>query len=143
MEKRIIITAKLSGEDFFRIPKAIQDTIKENPENNLQEIKINLGGDVIFCGKIEDLKKITIEIAVGTDQEILRLEANERKEQIADLNLSVRTINKCKAAGIKTVEDLIKYSKKEILGFRNFGKKTLRELEKGVNERGLKFKGQK
>lgn len=53
--------------------------------------------------------------------------------------LSTRTLNCLRAADIDTLGDLISYDKRDLLKFRNFGKKSLKEIEKMVEEMGLKF----
>ncbi len=61
------------------------------------------------------------------------------KMNIFDLNLTVRTLNCLKAADIKTVADLCKYNPKELLPFRNFGHKSLEELEQLLKRNGLSW----
>lgn len=59
--------------------------------------------------------------------------------QLVDLNLSVRALNCLKAADILVVGDLVKYSKTDLLKIRNFGRKSLSELEEVVDKMGLTF----
>lgn len=59
--------------------------------------------------------------------------------QLVDLNLSVRALNCLKAADVYTVGDLVKYSKTDLLKIRNFGRKSLAELEEIVDRMGLTF----
>lgn len=59
--------------------------------------------------------------------------------QLVDLNLSVRALNCLKAADILIVGDLVKYSKADLLKIRNFGRKSLSELEEVVDKMGLTF----
>jgi DNA-directed RNA polymerase subunit alpha len=61
------------------------------------------------------------------------------KTQLADLDLSVRAYNCLKAAEIKTLGELVSYEIEDLLKFRNFGKKSLSELEEFVLEKGLNF----
>ena len=61
------------------------------------------------------------------------------KTPLADLDLSVRAYNCLKAAEIKSLADLVKYDIADLLKFRNFGKKSLTELEELVREKGLTF----
>ncbi len=61
------------------------------------------------------------------------------KTSLADLDLSVRAYNCLKAAEIKTLGDLVSYNIEDLLKFRNFGKKSLSELEEFVREKGLQF----
>jgi DNA-directed RNA polymerase subunit alpha len=61
------------------------------------------------------------------------------KTPLADLDLSVRAYNCLKAAEIKTLGELVNYHIDDLLKFRNFGKKSLSELEEFVRDRGLHF----
>lgn len=61
------------------------------------------------------------------------------KTPLADLDLSVRAFNCLKAAEVKTLGDLVSYNIADLLKFRNFGKKSLSELEELVAEKGLSF----
>ena len=56
-----------------------------------------------------------------------------------DLDLSVRALNCLQAAEIKTLGNLVEYEINELIKFRNFGKKTLHELEELVESKGLEF----
>jgi DNA-directed RNA polymerase subunit alpha len=58
---------------------------------------------------------------------------------LSDLDLSVRAYNCLKAAEIRTLGDLVSYNIADLLKFRNFGKKSLSELEEIVNIKGLTF----
>ncbi len=60
--------------------------------------------------------------------------------KLVDLNLSPRALNCCKAAELETFGDLIKMTKIDLLRFRNFGKKSLTELEGLVKSNGFQFK---
>ncbi|RMG75547.1 MAG: DNA-directed RNA polymerase subunit alpha [Bacteroidetes bacterium] len=61
------------------------------------------------------------------------------KTPLAELDLSVRAFNCLKAADIKTLGDLVSYNIADLLKFRNFGKKSLTELEELVAEKNLSF----
>jgi DNA-directed RNA polymerase subunit alpha len=61
------------------------------------------------------------------------------KTPLADLDLSVRAYNCLKAAEIKTLGELVNYHIDDLLKFRNFGKKSLSELEEFVRDKGLHF----
>jgi DNA-directed RNA polymerase subunit alpha len=61
------------------------------------------------------------------------------KTPLTDLDLSVRAFNCLKAAEVKTLGDLVSYNIADLLKFRNFGKKSLSELEELVAEKGLTF----
>ncbi|WP_107038303.1 DNA-directed RNA polymerase subunit alpha [Brumimicrobium mesophilum] len=61
------------------------------------------------------------------------------KSKLVDLDLSVRALNCLKAADVDTLGDLVVYNKNDLLKFRNFGKKSLTELEDLVDAKGLSF----
>jgi len=61
------------------------------------------------------------------------------KSKLVDMDLSVRALNCLKAADVETLGDLVSYNKNDLLKFRNFGKKSLTELEDLVENKGLNF----
>ena len=61
------------------------------------------------------------------------------KTKLTDLDLSVRALNCLKAAEVDTLGDLVSYNKADLLKFRNFGKKSLIELENLVASKNLDF----
>ncbi len=61
------------------------------------------------------------------------------KTKLVDMELSVRALNCLKAAEVETLGDLVSYNKNDLMKFRNFGKKSLTELEELVNVKGLNF----
>jgi DNA-directed RNA polymerase subunit alpha len=61
------------------------------------------------------------------------------KSRLVDLDLSVRALNCLKAAEVDTLGDLVSYNKNDLMKFRNFGKKSLTELEELVANKGLDF----
>jgi len=61
------------------------------------------------------------------------------KSKLVDLDLSVRALNCLKAADVETLGDLVSFNKNDLLKFRNFGKKSLTELEDLVENKGLAF----
>jgi len=61
------------------------------------------------------------------------------KTKLVDMDLSVRALNCLKAAEVDTLGDLVSYNKNDIMKFRNFGKKSLTELEELVVLKGLSF----
>ncbi|HLW41120.1 MAG TPA: DNA-directed RNA polymerase subunit alpha [Flavobacterium sp.] len=61
------------------------------------------------------------------------------KTKLTDLDLSVRALNCLKAAEVETLGDLVTYNKNDLMKFRNFGKKSLTELEELVSNKGLNF----
>ena len=61
------------------------------------------------------------------------------KTKLIDMDLSVRALNCLKAAEVDTLGDLVSFNKSDLMKFRNFGKKSLTELEELVIAKGLNF----
>ncbi len=61
------------------------------------------------------------------------------KTRLVDMDLSVRALNCLKSADVDTLGDLVTFQKSDLLKFRNFGKKSLTELEELVDVKGLSF----
>lgn len=61
------------------------------------------------------------------------------KTKLVDMDLSVRALNCLKAAEVESLGDLVSFAKSDLLKFRNFGKKSLTELEDLVDNKGLTF----
>ncbi len=61
------------------------------------------------------------------------------KTKLVEMDLSVRALNCLKAAEVETLGELVAYNKHDLLKFRNFGKKSLTELEELVRNKGLEF----
>ncbi|HOU96615.1 MAG TPA: DNA-directed RNA polymerase subunit alpha [Bacteroidales bacterium] len=72
------------------------------------------------------------------DEEMLRMR-QLLKTKLIDLDLSVRALNCLKAAEVETLGDLVKYNRNDLLKFRNFGKKSLIELDELLESMGLSF----
>jgi len=72
------------------------------------------------------------------DEEILHMR-QLLKQKLVDLDLSVRALNCLKAADVETLGDLVRYNKNDLLKFRNFGKKSLTELEDLLDSLNLSF----
>lgn len=72
------------------------------------------------------------------DEEVLHMR-QMLKTKLVDLDLSVRALNCLKAADVETLGDLVTYNKNDLLKFRNFGKKSLTELEDLLSSMNLTF----
>ncbi len=72
------------------------------------------------------------------DDEIMRIR-QILKTKLVDMDLSVRALNCLKSAELETLGDLVSIHKGDLLKFRNFGKKSLSELEDLVTSKGLEF----
>ncbi|MBL0051100.1 MAG: DNA-directed RNA polymerase subunit alpha [Bacteroidetes bacterium] len=88
-------------------------------------------------------EKITLEHKIKTpteefDESSLHMR-QLLKTKLVDMDLSVRALNCLKAADVETLGDLVSYNKSDLLKFRNFGKKSLTELEDLVRSKNLTF----
>jgi DNA-directed RNA polymerase subunit alpha len=72
------------------------------------------------------------------DEEVLHMR-QLLKTKLVDLDLSVRALNCLKAAEVETLGDLVKFNKNDLLKFRNFGKKSLTELDELLVSVNLHF----
>jgi DNA-directed RNA polymerase subunit alpha len=72
------------------------------------------------------------------DEEVLHMR-QLLKTKLVDLDLSVRALNCLKAADVETLGELVKFNKNDLLKFRNFGKKSLTELEDLLEAMSLSF----
>jgi DNA-directed RNA polymerase subunit alpha len=72
------------------------------------------------------------------DEEVLHMR-QLLKTKLVDLDLSVRALNCLKAAEVETLGDLVKFNKNDLLKFRNFGKKSLTELDELLEGMSLNF----
>ena len=84
---------------------------------------------------LETLKKTPTEEFDETSLHMRQL----LKTKLVDMDLSVRALNCLKAADVETLGDLVSYNKSDLLKFRNFGKKSLTELEDLVRSKNLTF----
>lgn len=88
-------------------------------------------------------EKITIDseekmVNEEFDEEILHMR-QLLKTKLVDLDLSVRALNCLKAADVDTLGELVQYNRNDLLKFRNFGKKSLTELDGLLMDMGLSF----
>jgi DNA-directed RNA polymerase subunit alpha len=88
-------------------------------------------------------EKITINMDDNSENETLDDEALRMRQllktKLSDQDLSVRALNCLKAADVDTVGDLVKLNRNDLLKFRNFGKKSLTELDELLASLNLKF----
>ena len=90
-----------------------------------------------------DDKKLSLESAVESDSKELDEESLRMRHllltKLSDMGLSVRAYNCLKAADIDTFADLVSYSRAELMKFRNFGRKSLNEIDQLVEKMKLSF----
>jgi DNA-directed RNA polymerase subunit alpha len=78
------------------------------------------------------------EVEEEVDEGVLRVR-KQLEKSVEELELSVRSSNCLRAAGIKTIGDLVQKSEGEMLKYRNFGRKSLKEIQDILGEMGLGF----
>ena len=119
-------------------------------------IKIKTDGSIHPKDALKEAAKILIHHFMLFSDEKITLDTEEKsaadefdetslhmrqllKTKLVDMDLSVRALNCLKAADVETLGDLASYNKNDLLKFRNFGKKSLTELEELVISKGLSF----
>lgn len=111
-----------------------------SPDEALQEA----AGILIYHFKLfTDEKKVAVDSIVEPagkelDEESLRVR-HLLMTKLSDVGLSVRAYNCLKAADIDTFADLVSYSRAELMRFRNFGRKSLNEIDTLVEQNHLSF----
>lgn len=110
-----------------------------HPEEALKEAaKILIQHFMLFSDENMLLESQTKEETKVVDEEILHMR-KVLKTELVDLDLSVRALNCLKAADIRTLAELVTYDVADMLKFRNFGKKSLSEIQELVKSKGLSF----
>ncbi|MCX2482472.1 DNA-directed RNA polymerase subunit alpha [Pedobacter sp. MR2016-24] len=110
-----------------------------HPEEALKEAaKILIQHFMLFSDENLVLESQAKEETKEVDEEILHMR-KILKTELVDLDLSVRALNCLKAADIRTLADLVSYDVADMLKFRNFGKKSLTEIQELVKSKQLSF----
>ncbi|MNS20447.1 DNA-directed RNA polymerase subunit alpha [compost metagenome] len=110
-----------------------------HPEEALKEAaKILIQHFMLFSDERIMLETQAKEESKEVDEEILHMR-KILKTELQDLDLSVRALNCLKAADIRTLAELVTYDVADMLKFRNFGKKSLTEIQELVKSKGLTF----
>jgi DNA-directed RNA polymerase subunit alpha len=110
-----------------------------NPKDALTEAaKILIHHFMLFSDERITLEADEIAQTETYDEESLHMR-QLLKTKLVDMDLSVRALNCLKAAEVDTLGDLVSFNKNDLMKFRNFGKKSLTELEELVNVKGLSF----
>ena len=119
-------------------------------------IELECDGSITPKDALQEAAKILIHHFMLFSDERITLESDEQveaeefdesslhmrqllKTKLSDMDLSVRALNCLKAADIDTLGDLVSFNKNDLLKFRNFGKKSLTELEELVEGKNLAF----
>ena len=125
--------------DYDKLVLEITTDGSIHPKDALKEAaKILIYHFMLFSDEKITLDNNDLDATEEFDEEILRMR-QLLKTKLTDMNLSVRALNCLKAAEVDTLGDLVKYQKADLLKFRNFGKKSLTELDDLLERHGLSF----
>ncbi|MDR0659441.1 MAG: DNA-directed RNA polymerase subunit alpha [Prevotellaceae bacterium] len=125
--------------DYEKLTLEITTDNSIHPKDALKEAaKILIYHFMLFSDE-----KITVDVGEKVvseefDEESLHMR-QLLKQRLVDLDLSVRALNCLKAAEVETLGELVKFSKNDLLKFRNFGKKSLSELDDLLEANNLSF----
>lgn len=108
-----------------------EEAVKQASRILIQHLMIITDENITFDTK-EDKKEDVV------DEQVLQLR-KVLKTPLEDLDLSVRAFNCLKAAKINSLSELVQYEQEDLMKFRNFGQKSLSEIEQVLHERGLSF----
>lgn len=122
--------------DYDRLILHIWTTGAVSPEESLSFTAKLLKDHLNVFGYVEQEMEIAEEEKV--DEEVLRIR-NLLNMRVDELELSVRSSNCLHAANIVTLEDLVRKTESEMLRYRNFGRKSLNELNGILSELGMSF----
>ena len=110
-----------------------------HPKEALQEAAgILIKHFCLFSDRGMEFDSINSRSAPVMDEKLLRMR-KLLKTPLEDLELSVRAYNCLHTAGVKTLLDIVRLQVPEMMRFRNFGRKSLAELEQLIEENGLQF----
>ncbi len=125
--------------DFEKLVFDIQTDGSITPQDALTEAaKILIHHFMLFSDERITLETDEIAQTESYDEESLHMR-QLLKTRLVDMDLSVRALNCLKAAEVDTLGDLVSFNKNDLMKFRNFGKKSLTELDELVNIKGLNF----
>jgi DNA-directed RNA polymerase subunit alpha len=125
--------------DYEKLVFEIKTDGSIHPQEALTEAaKILIHHFMLFSDERITLESDEISQTDSYDEESLHMR-QLLKTKLTDLDLSVRALNCLKAADVDTLGDLVAHNKSDLMKFRNFGKKSLSELEELVDRKGLEF----
>ncbi len=136
--------------------KVSNTRVEQRTDYELLTIEVKTDGTIHPEDAIKEASRILIQhLMLITDENITFDDASTREENIVDehilhmrkllktsledLDLSVRAYNCLKAAKINSLGEMVRYDTHELLKFRNFGKKSLVEIEELLQDKGLTF----
>lgn len=159
--EKMVLSEVMEGKKYEDIGEVLglsRERIRQLFEKAMRKIR---RGSVIYIkaydeiltlrGENQNLRKVVDRQEATLRDYREKLNMEERQEQmdvglyfrrLVDCNLSVRALNSLKAAGIDTIGDLVQYNKTDLLGLRNFGRRSLTEIDDFMESMGLEF-GQK
>jgi DNA-directed RNA polymerase subunit alpha len=125
--------------DYEKLVLEISTDGSIHPKEALKEAaRILIHHFMLFSDEKIHLESATPEESEEFDEESLHMR-QLLKTKLADMNLSVRALNCLKAAEVETLGELVKFQKNDLLKFRNFGKKSLTELDELLENLKLTF----
>ena len=125
--------------DYEKLVFEIMTDGSINPQDALTDAaRILIHHFMLFSDERITLEADEIAKTETYDEESLHMR-QLLKTKLIDMDLSVRALNCLKAAEVDTLGDLVSFNKNDLMKFRNFGKKSLTELEELVIVKGLNF----
>ncbi|MDE6695782.1 MAG: DNA-directed RNA polymerase subunit alpha, partial [Muribaculaceae bacterium] len=109
------------------------------PKDALKEAaKILIHHFMLFSDEKISIETPADEAPEEFDEEVLKMR-QLLKSKLVDMDLSVRALNCLKSAEVETLGELVQFQKNDLLKFRNFGKKSLTELDELLQNNNLSF----
>ena len=125
--------------DYEKLVLEITTDGSIHPKDALREAaKILIYHFMLFSDDKITLENADLDSNEEFDEEVLRMR-QLLKTKLVDMDLSVRALNCLKAADVETLGDLVQFNKTDLLKFRNFGKKSLTELDDLLESLNLSF----
>jgi DNA-directed RNA polymerase subunit alpha len=125
--------------DYEKLVFEIKTDGSINPKDALTEAaKTLIHHFMLFSDERITLEADEIAQTESYDEESLHMR-QLLKTKLVDMDLSVRALNCLKAAEVDTLGDLVSFNKNDLMKFRNFGKKSLTELDELVANKNLTF----
>ena len=125
--------------DYEKLTIEITTDGSITPQNALTEAaKILIYHFMLFSDERIVIEEENKTNNTAMDEENLRMR-QLLNQKLQDMDLSVRALNCLKAAEVETLGELVKYHRSDLLKFRNFGKKSLTELDELLERNGLAF----
>lgn len=125
--------------DYEKLVIEISTDGSIHPKEALKEAaKILIHHFMLFSDEKILLEQTEIDGNEEFDEEILHMR-QLLKSKLVDMNLSVRALNCLKSAEVETLGELVQFNKNDLLKFRNFGKKSLTELDELLDSLNLSF----